>query len=124
MIYHFLCDNCELVKEESASIQDGPPKEVICPECFAPMYQEFGGNFVLKGDGWAGKDLKKTDYCIRQAAEEDEQKQSDVKTKKYHASKVLSERRKGRKHWRKWRDENKAKFKDYKKALKEGIRGE
>jgi putative FmdB family regulatory protein len=62
--YDFICDGCGFKEEIFRSIKD--ENKVACPECsknigqLIPMRQLISGtNFILKGDGWAGQDIKR-----------------------------------------------------------------
>lgn len=69
-IYDFVCDKAPecptrledhyLTFAEHALVQS-KEETMHCPTCDGPMHQVFSGsmNFILKGDGWPGKDIEK-----------------------------------------------------------------
>ena len=58
--YDFKCDDCELETEIVRSMKD--TSDVLCEKCSKPMRQVIsGGGFILKGEGWAGQDIKRMD---------------------------------------------------------------
>jgi putative FmdB family regulatory protein len=56
--YSYKCKDCgTLIEEVYQNITDEPLKE--CPECKGELVRLIGGcNFILKGGGWPGKDIK------------------------------------------------------------------
>ena len=64
--YYFECEECGLEKDFYKPIEEGPPKDVSCPICIEvdeniKMNHVLGGAFILKGDGWPGKEFKSRD---------------------------------------------------------------
>jgi len=124
MIYYFICSNeeCDGAEEFSRPMAEGPPQEVFCEKCKEKMIHELGANFILKGPGWPGKSLKVRDGEM-EARDRNEAKLHEHDIKQKETNEVLTERRKGRAHWRKYQRENKQKVKNYKKNIKEGFTG-
>jgi predicted nucleic acid-binding Zn ribbon protein len=123
MRYEFLCDECELIYEVQASIRDGPP-EVICEECEQKCHQNYGCNFILKGNGWPSKDIHKGDYLAKQEREKEEGEQQDKDRKQRIVNEVMSVRRQGRKAKRQFKKDNPQKYHEYEKAMTEGIKAD
>ena len=94
----------------------------MCPNCEIKMSQVFGGNFILKGDGWPGKDMNRDK---RAAQIEDEkniaQLQEDQRNQRI-VDEVMVERRKGSKASAEYRKNNPQKIKDYEAAVEKGYR--
>ena len=42
----FKCGLCEKVEEVNYALKDGPPKEVVCPQCGSTMNRVFGKTAV------------------------------------------------------------------------------
>jgi putative FmdB family regulatory protein len=54
MTYEYICVACKHEWEEEQSIKDEPIK--VCPSCKKKKAKRLiskGGNFILKGGGWA-----------------------------------------------------------------------
>ncbi len=122
MRYEFICDNCGNKKEFFNPISEGPPKEVTCDQCNDFMRHVFGGNFILRGTGWPGKDLKAAERAMDQSREKNEAQASEDNSKQRIVEEVTAERRKGREATRKLKEEKPQKMTDYKKAIKDGYR--
>lgn len=129
MRYEFHCDECGDDREFFRSIKDGPPKKVICPRCTAKaggektfMRHIMGGNFILKGDGWAGKDLKKAERQNAIATEETEAMLKRDADSQRVVEEVTEVRRQGSKATEALKRDNPQKFKDYESAVSEGYR--
>ena len=57
-VYEFSCKKCEILVEEVHPMKDAP-SEAECPECGETIKRHYGSmNFVLKGEGWPGKNIK------------------------------------------------------------------
>lgn len=121
MLYEFICE-CGNKLEFNNPIKEGPPKEVWCEKCNNKMTQEFCTNFVLKGDGWAGKDLKKRNYEASREKEKMEAQFSEDARNQRIVNDVTDIRRKGKKATEKLKKDNPQKFKDYQDAMKKGYR--
>lgn len=121
MIYEFVCPSGHK-REYCESIQYGPPKNVIC-DCGYKMHQVFSAGFILKGEGWPGKSLKEMDYKSGAAKEEMEDLIANENREQRIADEVAQVRRQGKKATRKLKEENPAKYKEYIKGLKKGVRG-
>lgn len=129
MRYEFICDECGAEQEFYKSIKEGPPKKVLCTECTAAsggakvfMRHVLGGNFILKGEGWAGKDLKKAE---RKNAEANEQTEAMLKRDADNqriVEEVTEVRRKGKAATDQLKRDKPQKFKDYESAMAEGYR--
>lgn len=105
-------------------IKEGPPKEGSnerkCPECNNEMRHDFGGNFILKGDGWVGKDITRDNEGTTTAAKAEKMfHEQDVARKE--GDEVMAERRKGTESFKSYEKDNKAKVSRYWKNRKEGI---
>jgi putative FmdB family regulatory protein len=131
MRYEFHCDGCGEEKEFFKSIKDGPPKKVICPRCTAKaggkkifMRHVMGGNFILKGDGWAGKDLKRAERQNAIATEETEAMLKRDADNQRIVEEVTEIRRQGSAATEQLKRDKPQKFKDYESALSEGYRAE
>ncbi len=111
--YIFLCDDCELYDEVYASLKDGPPNHK-CLNCNLDMYQDFSasGGFILKGSGWAGKDIKRENGG-ETSAEESERYMSELDDIENEQAEVLNERRKGSAHMLDYCKHNKNKMRRY-----------
>lgn len=57
--YSYHCDQCELEYQHKVPMADSD-KELPCPECggLNPRMWKPTTNFILKGDGWAGKNSR------------------------------------------------------------------
>lgn len=128
MRYEFICDDCGTSKEFQRPMSEGPPKVVICDVCTDSgdkevfMRHEFGGNFILKGDGWAGKDLKQREYKSSESAEQTEHQLNEDNRNQRIVEEVSAERRKGSKASREFQKHNPQKMVDYDAAIKKGYR--
>lgn len=121
MYYEFKCKNGHL-REYCISIKYGPPINVKC-DCGESMSQEFGTNFILKGDGWAGKDLKKNEYESKQSVEQMENMISEDDRAQRIANEVAEVRRNGKAAVKQFKADNPQKYKEYTQGLKKGIKG-
>lgn len=120
--YEFECD-CGLVYQEHRSIKEGPPENPTC-KCGEKMRRLYSPNFILKGEGWAGKDIKKSSYQHAQWKEKEQQKQQDEKSDQVLANEVLKVRRKGSKAVEQYQKEHPDSYKRYVKNMREkGIKG-
>ena len=122
MIYEFECEKCGNIEDINAPMKDGPHKKIVCPTCGAFMNRLFCANFILLGEGWAGKDLKKKDYEGGKAREEVEHRLNQDKSDQKLVKDILQVRRQGRKATEQYKKDNPTKWKDYQKALKRGVR--
>jgi len=121
--YVFFCEECETTKEYIRSIKQGPPKKVLCKLCHKQMNRDFDCQFILKG-WWPGKEAKGM-TPEREKRIDDMLKQDDkIVGGKKEASEVLSNRRKGTRHWKEWKKQNKTKVNRYKENMKKGIKAE
>jgi putative FmdB family regulatory protein len=122
-IYEFKCHECGHMDSVFAHISEGPPKEFICTECQAEMYQNWaaGGGFILKGNDWAGKDIKRSSDIghMHESAEEilreDKDKQKEV-------DEVVDVRRQGTSAVNDLKKRNPKKWERYSKASEEGYK--
>ena len=59
--YNYKCDACNIIEEQTHSMMEDPI--FLCPQCGEKMYKYLGGavSFVLKGDGWCGSSVEKTE---------------------------------------------------------------
>jgi len=123
MRYEFLCDDCQVVQEVTASITDGPPALVACPECEKKMYQDFGGNFILLGGGWPGKEIKEgKDYHLRRVARsQDEEREHEREVAENEAEEVMAIRRQGKRASEAHRSRNKPLWTRYAANLRKGV---
>lgn len=58
--YEYICNNCGHELEEFQKMSDDPLTK--CPECEKDELKRVisgGAGFILKGEGWAGKEIKK-----------------------------------------------------------------
>ena len=124
MRYEFECPECGQMEEFFNSIHDGPPGEVSCAHCEVLMHHNMGGNFVLKGDGWAGKDMKKSESATVQAKEESEHQIAEDKRNQRIVDEVTKTRRKGSRATQMLESSQPQKMKDYQEAIKKGYRAE
>jgi len=130
-IYEFKCPRCGNIKEEYASIKDGPPELVLCKLCFEEpqchgifMERVYSCNFVLKGENWPGKEAKAFDRKMAKSREQDEEQENERRHLATNAQQVIKERRKGRASFKEYKKKNPDKVKDYAKALGQGIKPE
>ena len=121
MFYEFKCKNGHS-REYCISIKYGPPINVKC-DCGELMSQEFGGNFILKGDNWPGKDLKRREYESKQSIEQIETMISEEDRAQRIANEVANIRRQGKNAFKQFKKDNPQKYKDYKDGIKRGIKG-
>ena len=120
--YVFICDECNNSIEVVKSMKEGPPKGARC-ECGSPMYLDLSCNFILKGDGWPGKDLNKRKFESDKAFEETKEMiKADDRAQRI-VNEVGAIRRKGRKATNECKKDHPEKFKEYTKALAKGYRG-
>lgn len=125
MRYTFKCHECsnEIIYE--ASIQDGPPDILLCPECAGDMYNQLSTNVIFKGDGWCDKDLRAQKNGENFASIDKFEKQMDEhKQTKELQNEVLKERRRGRQSFAEYKKHNRSKVEKYRNNLRKGIRGE
>lgn len=55
--YDFACDTCHRVEEVTRSMKD--TSTIYCEDCNSAMRQLISNSsFILKGDGWVGKELR------------------------------------------------------------------
>lgn len=68
-IYDYKCENCEFEKEIVHGMSETP--QISCDLCGGTMHKMIpkSFNFVLKGDGWAGKNIKEKEYRTRRYKE-------------------------------------------------------
>ena len=130
MRYEFTCDVCHGQKEFFKPIAEGPPKKVLCGKCTVIerkkvfMRHEFGANFILKGDGWAGKDLKKREYDNDKANADTEAMLQRDKNNKRVVEEVMEVRRQGSEATRRLKKDKPQKVKDYQDAIGQGYRAD
>jgi hypothetical protein len=123
MKYTLKCDKCDFEETAMASIHDGPPENLPCAMCKeGTMYNQLGTNFILRGDGWTGKNIKRNNEekaaeALKEAAK---QRRSDQEL----SNAVLAERRKGRVNWERYQKNHPDKVKRYKENLSRGIKGD
>jgi predicted nucleic acid-binding Zn ribbon protein len=128
MRYEFECQKCGNIEEFNRSIKEGPPQLVHCPLCeeidneFVQMNHVFGTNFILKGDGWPGKDLKAHEHRMGKAKEETDSQLSEDSRNQRVVEEVMSVRRQGRQATDRFKQDNPQKFKDYQDAISKGYR--
>lgn len=120
--YEFKCD-CGKVKDIIRPIAEGPPDIMIC-ECGKEMGRVFSCEFILRGGGWAGKELRaeKAGYT-HEDAETMERKRDENRAAQETQDEVLAERRKGKEHYKRYKKNNQSKIEKYRKNLQKGIRG-
>lgn len=118
-LYEFKCSECENVEQFRKSIKEGPPKKVIC-KCGNEMCQNFCTNFVLKGNGWPGKELKKANYESGKSIEKINHDYDEMNRDKRIVNEVTAIRRKGRKARDQFVKDHPQKWKDYIDAVKKG----
>src|SRR5690606_30566312 len=121
MIYEFYCDKCNINKEINKPMKDGPGI-VICDNCDTKMNQVFGANFILQGDGWPGKDMKKRSYESEKNKEMIDHTHAEMNREQRVVDEVMEVRRKGRKATEQLKKENPQKWNDYLGAMKKGVR--
>ncbi|MCK5617416.1 hypothetical protein KAR91_86940 [Candidatus Pacearchaeota archaeon] len=124
MRYVFLCDECMISVEFYRTLKEGPPPEKSeernCPECQNEMRHDFGGNFILKGDGWPGKTITRDNEGTTTSAKAEKMfHKHDVARKE--GDEVLSERRKGTESFKTYEKNNRAKVKRYFENRTQGI---
>jgi putative FmdB family regulatory protein len=101
--YEFVCENCNIIREEIASIINGPPT-VKCNKCGNKMNQTFDCQVIFVGDNWPDKMVKDKDYHQRHIErDKDEETLHDRKVAQGEADEVLTARRKGRKASKEYR---------------------
>ena len=128
MIYEFCCTFCGNTEEFIRSMAKGPPKEVNCELCkeingtVSPMRHIIGGNFILKGAGWPGKELKSRDRAMDKSKEENNNQLAEDKKNQRIVDEVMDIRRKGTKATKDLRENDPQRFADYKAAIKKGYR--
>lgn len=121
MRYEFECEKCVIIIEHYLPITEGPGS-IDCPKCGEKMRHLLGCNFILKGDNWAGKDLKKRERAMDKSREENDAQLDEDNSNQRIVEEVTAVRRQGSNASRKLREENPQKMKDYKKAIKRGYR--
>ena len=119
--YEFACDDCKVLTDHYLPMKDGPGS-MDCPECGEKMRHCLGGNFILVGDGWAGKDLKSREYEMDKSREQNDAQMAEDSRKQRLVDEVMEVRRQGTEASRKLRENNPQKWKDYRSATKEGYR--
>lgn len=63
-IYEFKCPDCEFIQEEEHPMAEAP-SETKCMDCGKTIKRYYGSmNFVLKGDGWPSKSIRKGESAI------------------------------------------------------------
>ena len=123
MRYEYECDHCGYMEDIYAPMNIGPPKDPpICKECNIEMFHNFGTNFILVGDGFAGKDLKKREYKMAESREKNDAQLSEDSRNQRIVDEVTEIRRKGHKAVDNLKKEEPQKFKDYQHAIKNGYR--
>ena len=122
MRYEFECSKCEHIQEIEAPISQGPPPTILCEKCGALMTRIYECTFLLLGDGWPGRDIKKKELEGGKAKEEVEDQFNKDRSDKKLINEVLQVRRKGHKATAQYKKDNPAKWKDYQKAIKKGVR--
>jgi len=67
-IYDYFCERCEQDKEVTHGMNEKP--DIIC-DCGEIMKKAIskGIQFVLKGSGWTGKDLREKNYRLKRRQE-------------------------------------------------------
>jgi predicted nucleic acid-binding Zn ribbon protein len=124
MQYDFECE-CGNAQFFTAPIEIGPPEQMLCVECGKEMYRLFTTNVVFKGTGWPSKDLKieKTgeDPVVLEAHEK---KTDERRVEQENSNAVLTERRKGRKSFAKYKKKHPDKVDKYRQSLAKGMKGE
>lgn len=120
-IYEFKCHECGHMDSTFATMKDGPPKEFICKECGSQMHQNWaaGAGFILKGNDWAGKDIKRSSD-IGHMHESAEEILRDDKTKQSEVDEVMAVRRQGKEAVADLKKRNPKKWERYAKATEEG----
>jgi len=116
MKYDFYCEKCGNSKQIEAPIQEGPPSVIEC-SCGIAMRREYTTSFILKGDDWPGKKIKRENAREGDDSEIEnfEAKMDNNRQKKELNDTVLKERRKGTQHMKKWRKKNKHQWDKYTK---------
>jgi len=106
--YVFKCKKCAITFDVQGSMQR-PPQKKKCPHCKIMCERYYGSgsaNFVLKGDGWPSKNIKKGQSAIAENAFE----ASDIQRKKMglkvHKEKPMSDEefKKKKKRNQEWLD--------------------
>lgn len=121
--HEFFCTDCAVIQELTCSIKEDPPKNVPCPHCDQVMTKIYDNcYFVLKGTGWAGKDLKALEYASGETQDKTEQEISDRNRMSRISKEVLEVRRKGRKARDELIREKPQKWADYREARAKGVR--
>lgn len=117
--------NCECGHGEDvfASFSEGPPSGVECSECGEEMYQNFGASagFILKGQGWAGKEISSRGDVGRLEEQADEILHQD-KRKQEEVQEVTDIRRQGTAARKDLQKKNPEKWNRYVEATKEGYK--
>ncbi len=122
MRYEFQCSGCGEVKEFFASIHDGPPSDVKCIQCGWLMIHQLSCNFILKGDGWAGKDLKKSETAREVAREKNDAQLDEDNRSQRVVDEVMDVRRQGKKASEQLKKDKPQKIAEYREATKKGYR--
>lgn len=67
--YEYICDKCGSEKEDIHSMKVDPI--INCVKCDTKMRKIISGGmgFILKGNGWTGKNIKEKDYRLRKKRE-------------------------------------------------------
>lgn len=124
MRYVLKCDKCSCEELYEAPIKEGPPQDLPCAHCDdGIMRNQFGTNFVLKGENWPGKEVKKKERRMDKEVECDQERHHQHKNTQSLQDEVLAERRKGRNHYREWRRKHPSKARRYTENLNRGIKG-
>jgi putative FmdB family regulatory protein len=66
--YDYKCKKCESLKEVSHSMKENPEVRCACGETMERVISG-GLGFVLKGDGWAGKNIKQKNDQLQKRKE-------------------------------------------------------
>jgi len=69
MFYDYVCDNCGEIKEEMHGINETP--EILCDNCKIVMKKIVtgGSGFILKGNGWGGKNSGSSNKMARRVTQ-------------------------------------------------------
>ena len=126
-VYAFLCDKCGRAVEQLAKHPDEVDLtefEDTCDEGGScDFYRDYSGQagFILKGGGWAGKEITRENEGTS-TAEKAEAFHDNLDQAQAESKEVLEARRKGKKHYKQYQKHNKEKIKRYHDNMRKGIK--